>query len=104
MLDGNVCFNTGICATATQGKQEELTRADAKIAELEDQYRDGLITDNEKYQQTVEAWTEATENVSKMVEGVLDPYGSIYTIAKSGATKAKFQQIAASITNLRISQ
>ena len=28
-----------------------------------------------------------------MVEGVLDPFGSIYTIAKSGATKAKFQQI-----------
>jgi DNA-directed RNA polymerase subunit beta' len=28
-----------------------------------------------------------------MVEKVLDPYGSIYTIAKSGATKAKFQQI-----------
>jgi len=28
-----------------------------------------------------------------MVEQTLDPYGSIYTIAKSGATKAKFQQI-----------
>ena len=76
-----------------KGKQEELAKADAKIAELEEQYREGLITDNEKYQQTVEAWNEATENVTKMVEGVLDPFGSIYTIAKSGATKAKFQQI-----------
>ncbi len=76
-----------------KGKQEELAKADAKIAELEEQYRDGLITDNEKYQQTVDAWNVATDNVTKMVEGVLDPYGSIYTIAKSGATKAKFQQI-----------
>jgi DNA-directed RNA polymerase subunit beta' len=76
-----------------KGKQDELEKADAKIAELEEQYRDGLITDNEKYQQTVDAWNEATENITKMVEGVLDPYGSIYTIAKSGATKAKFQQI-----------
>ena len=75
------------------GKQEELAIADAKIAELEEQYRDGLITDHEKYQQTVQAWNEATENVTKMVEATLDPYGSIYTIAKSGATKAKFQQI-----------
>jgi len=75
------------------GKQEELAKADAKIAELEDQYRDGLITENERYQQTVDAWNEATENVTKMVESTLDPYGSIYTIAKSGATKAKFQQI-----------
>ena len=75
------------------GKQDELAKADAKIAELEDQYRDGLITENERYQQTVDAWNEATENVTKMVESTLDPYGSIYTIAKSGATKAKFQQI-----------
>jgi DNA-directed RNA polymerase subunit beta' len=76
-----------------EGKQEELAKADAKIAELEEQYRDGLITDNEKYQQTVDAWNEATDNVTKMVEATLDPYGSIFTIAKSGATKAKFQQI-----------
>src|SRR2546423_1675653 len=75
------------------GKQEELARADAKIAELEEQYREGLITDHEKYQQTVDVWNEATENVTKMVESTLDPFGSIYTIAKSGATKAKFQQI-----------
>ncbi len=75
------------------GKQDELAKADAKISELEDQYREGLITENERYQQTVDAWNEATENVTKMVESTLDPYGSIYTIAKSGATKAKFQQI-----------
>ena len=75
------------------GKTEELAKADAKIAELEEQYREGLITENEKYQQTVDAWNEATDNVTKMVESTLDPYGSIYTIAKSGATKAKFQQI-----------
>ncbi len=74
-------------------KQGELERADAKIAELEEQYREGLITENERYQQTVDAWNEVTENVTKMVESTLDPYGSIYTIAKSGATKAKFQQI-----------
>ncbi|MDQ2904565.1 MAG: DNA-directed RNA polymerase subunit beta' [Ktedonobacteraceae bacterium] len=75
------------------GKQDELVKADAKIAALEEQYRDGLITDHEKYQQTIDAWNEATENVTKMVEATLDPYGSIYTIAKSGATKARFQQI-----------
>ncbi len=80
-------------AKVPEGKQVELAKADAKITELEEQYRDGLITENEKYQQTVDAWNEATDNVTKMVEASLDPYGSIYTIAKSGATKAKFQQI-----------
>ncbi|GCE10382.1 DNA-directed RNA polymerase subunit beta' [Tengunoibacter tsumagoiensis] len=75
------------------GKQEELAKADAKIVELEEQYHDGLITENEKYQQTIVTWSEATDNVTKMVEASLDPFGSIFTIAKSGATKAKFQQI-----------
>jgi len=75
------------------GKQVALKEADEKIAELDEQYRDGLITDQEKYQQTVDIWNEATEKVTEMVEQTLDPYGSIYTIAKSGATKAKFQQI-----------
>src|SRR5579885_1912636 len=76
-----------------EGKQDELAKADARVAELEEQYRDGLITENEKYQQTIDTWNEATENIRKMVANTLDPYGSIYTIANSGATKAKFQQI-----------
>jgi len=79
------------------GKQEELAKADARISELEEQYREGLITDNEKYQQTVDAWNEATENVTKMVESTLDPFGSIYTIAKSGlwaATQMLAQALA----------
>ncbi len=75
------------------GKAVELAIADAKIAELDEQFHDGLITENEKYQQTIAAWNIATDNVQKMVREVLDPYGSIYTIAESGATKAKFQQI-----------
>src|SRR5438874_9595399 len=80
-------------AKVPSGKQEELAKADARITELEEHYREGLITENEKYQQAVDAWNEATENVTRMVEASLDPYGPIYTIAKSGATKAKFQQI-----------
>ncbi len=75
------------------GKAEELAKADAKVAELEEQFHEGLITENERYQQTIVIWNEATDNVQKMVRSVLDPYGSIYTIAESGATKAKFQQI-----------
>ncbi|MBE3558559.1 MAG: DNA-directed RNA polymerase subunit beta' [Ktedonobacteraceae bacterium] len=75
------------------GKAEEIAKADARILELEEQYHEGLITENEKYQQTVDIWTEVGDKVTKMVEASLDPYGSIYTIAKSGATKAKFQQI-----------
>src|SRR5579875_1024983 len=51
-----------------EGKAEELAKADAKIAALEEQYREGLITDFEKYQQTIDIWNEVTENITKMVE------------------------------------
>jgi len=74
-------------------KQDVLAEADAKIAELEEQYRDGLITENERYQQTVDVWNKATDRVTGLVQKSLDPYGSIFTIANSGATKARFQQI-----------
>ena len=80
-------------ARAPIGKQEVLHEADARIGELEEQYREGLMTESEKYQQSVAIWNDATERVTKMVESSLDPYGSIATIARSGATKAKFQQI-----------
>ncbi|MEO7001850.1 MAG: DNA-directed RNA polymerase subunit beta' [Ktedonobacterales bacterium] len=70
-----------------------LAAADVKVVQLEDDYHDGLITDNERYRQAVQIWLDATDKIQKRVQEVLDPYGSIYTIANSGATKAKFQQI-----------
>jgi DNA-directed RNA polymerase subunit beta' len=70
-----------------------LAEADKKVLSLEESYQDGLITDNERYKQTVNIWLDATDQIQKRVQQVLDPYGSIYTIANSGATKAKFQQI-----------
>jgi DNA-directed RNA polymerase subunit beta' len=74
-------------------RQQILEETDARVLELDDQYREGLITENERYQRLVELWNSATDKVTDAVKTVLDPYGSIYTIANSGATKAKFQQI-----------
>ncbi|HST90004.1 MAG TPA: DNA-directed RNA polymerase subunit beta', partial [Ktedonobacterales bacterium] len=74
-------------------REQILSEADTKVTQLEEDFRDGLITDNERYRQVVQIWNDASEAIQKKVQGVLDPYGSIYTIANSGATKAKFQQI-----------
>jgi DNA-directed RNA polymerase subunit beta' len=74
-------------------REDILKAADAKIAQLEDDFRDGLITDQERYRQAVKIWNDATDEIQKLVQKVLDPFGPIYTIANSGATKAKFQQI-----------
>jgi DNA-directed RNA polymerase subunit beta' len=74
-------------------RERILEEADQQIAQLEEDYRDGLITETERYQRSVDRWNRTTDEIQKRVADVLDPYGSIYTIAMSGATKAKFQQI-----------
>ncbi len=74
-------------------REEILKVADEKIEHLVDDFRDGLITDQERYRQAVKIWNDTTDEIQKLVQRVLDPYGPIYTIANSGATKAKFQQI-----------
>ena len=58
-----------------------------RVAEVERQYRRGLITDNERYVKTVELWTEATEEVTEAVSRALDPYSPLGIMVNSGATK-----------------
>jgi DNA-directed RNA polymerase subunit beta' len=74
-------------------REQILDEADKQINQLEEDYRDGLITDTERYQRAVQKWNEVTDRIQERVRQVLDRYGSVYTIADSGATKAKFQQI-----------
>src|SRR5581483_2132311 len=74
-------------------KEEILAQADAEVARIERDYRRGLITDEERYNEVVEVWTRAKEEITKAVEQVLDPYDSVHMMAQSGA-KGNVQQIA----------
>ncbi|MDI7275441.1 MAG: DNA-directed RNA polymerase subunit beta', partial [Anaerolineae bacterium] len=64
-----------------------------RVAEVERQYRRGLITENEQYLKTVELWTEATEEVTSAVSRRLDPRGNIGVMSTSGAVKGGLQPI-----------
>ena len=75
------------------GKSQVLAKTDARIAELSELQATGLITEDERYQQAVTLWNQATETVTALVQRELDPYGNVACIANSGATKAGFQQI-----------
>src|SRR6266700_6053867 len=74
-------------------KHEVLVASDAEAEAVEETYRAGMITAEERYRQLIEVWTRATDAISTKLEAPLDPWGSLATIIKSGATKAKFQQI-----------
>ena len=69
-----------------------LTEADGRVAEVDKQYRRGLITDEERYDQTVEIWNDTTERVTKAVGEALDRFGPVYMMTTSGA-KGNIQQL-----------
>ena len=66
--------------------------ADSKVALLEQQYLDGLITEDERYTNTVQIWTAANDALTKVIEANLRNYGGIYLMATSGA-KGNIAQI-----------
>ncbi len=75
---------------AKQGIMEE---TEALIEEIDAEYNDGLMTEREQYEKTVEAWAEATSRVTDAVQQELDPFGSVHMMAESGASKGSFNQI-----------
>ncbi len=74
-------------------KEGILADADSKVAQVERQFRRGLITDEERYNEVIEIWTQAKEEVTSAVKDALDPYGSVNLMASSGA-KGNVQQIS----------
>src|SRR5438874_4696269 len=74
-------------------KEGILKGADEEVQRIERDYRRGLITDDERYNEVIEVWTKAKDQVTKAVSGVLDPYGPVAMMAQSGA-KGNIQQIS----------
>ncbi len=73
-------------------KVKLLKEADEQLSLIEDQFNHGLIDEDEKYEKTVQVWMEATDKITKDVSRALDPYGSVYMMATSGA-KGNISQI-----------
>jgi DNA-directed RNA polymerase subunit beta' len=69
-----------------------LKESDEKVGLIEDQFNRGLITEGEKYQNIVQVWMEATDKIAEDISRALDPYGSVYMMATSGA-KGNISQI-----------
>ncbi|MFC2000861.1 DNA-directed RNA polymerase subunit beta', partial [Chloroflexota bacterium] len=75
-----------------ESKAQVLEEAEGVVAQIQDQYYRGLITDDERYSSTVEVWTETTDKITDNVSQSLDHYGGVYMMATSGA-KGNISQI-----------
>ena len=83
-------------------KPAELKNAYAEIDKVEKLYRDGVITNNERYQKVVDIWTHATDNIANALYRKLEHNdGSkmanpLFMMVDSGArgNKAQIKQLS----------
>ncbi|HEY32522.1 MAG TPA: DNA-directed RNA polymerase subunit beta' [Dehalococcoidia bacterium] len=73
-------------------KEQLLKEAEEKTATIESQYHRGLIAEDERYDGVVNVWMETTDRVAEATSQSLDPQGSVYMMATSGA-KGNITQI-----------
>ena len=73
-------------------KQEVIEQANDLVQSFEDDYMLGLMTEDERYTHTVNAWTEASDAMEAIVKDEMDSYGGIAVMAVSGA-KGNIAQI-----------
>ncbi len=72
------------------------------VTEFEQQYADGLITQGEKYNKVVDAWSQCTDRVAEAMMKAIsrtregEPVNSVYMMAHSGArgSVAQMKQLA----------
>jgi DNA-directed RNA polymerase subunit beta' len=75
-----------------QTKFQILQEAERVVSQIEDQYENGLITEDERYSRIVDQWTETTDKVTELVSDSLDRHGGVHMMATSGA-KGNISQI-----------
>jgi DNA-directed RNA polymerase subunit beta' len=75
-----------------QSKEEILAGYEERVGNVEQLYERGLITEEERHEQIVNLWTEATEDVAQAMEETLFELNPIFMMANSGA-RGSFKQI-----------
>ena len=92
-------------------KQDIISRAEAEVKEIQQQYSSGLVTAGERYNKVVDIWGKAADDVSKVMMAQLakqkttdrngkeveqESFNSIYMMADSGArgSAAQIRQLA----------
>jgi DNA-directed RNA polymerase subunit beta' len=75
-------------------ERTDILRSAEEIVERADRdFRRGLLTEEERYQITIDEWNQAKERLQSRIQEALDPYGPIAVMAISGSTKGGFGPI-----------
>jgi DNA-directed RNA polymerase subunit beta' len=66
-------------------KGEIIERANKDNAVVEDQYANGLLTEDERYKKVVEIWSRVKHEVSQLLPETLDREGPVFSMIDAGA-------------------
>lgn len=66
-------------------KAKYIKETEEKIEKITKQYKRGLISDEERYNSVIAAWTEASENITRALINNLDRFNPVYMMSQSGA-------------------
>ncbi|MFO7741958.1 MAG: DNA-directed RNA polymerase subunit beta' [Anaerolineae bacterium] len=75
-------------------KEAILAKTEDTVAEVERQYRRGLLTEEEQYTRTVELWSRARERVADVVARAQPESSTVSVMARSGASKGGYGPIS----------
>jgi DNA-directed RNA polymerase subunit beta' len=78
--------------TTPEGKGKIIAEHERRADKVESQYRKGIITEDERRQELIEIWTEASDKVRDEMVASFDQLNPIYMMANSGA-RGNIQQI-----------
>jgi len=68
-----------------EGKARILEDYEGRAAKIQGQYDKGLITDDERRQELIEVWTQATDEVAKAMQENFTPSNPLFRMVGSGA-------------------
>jgi DNA-directed RNA polymerase subunit beta' len=82
--------------TVPPEKKELIAETEKKVVSIENMYRRGMITDDERYRLVVAEWEKTTKDVTDALQNVLDEFNPIYMMANSGArgSMAQIRQLS----------
>ena len=90
-------ITVAVCdATIPPEKKEIIDSAEKLIDVVYDQFKNGLLSDGERYNAVLKTWAKATEDVSVALQKNLDRYNPIFMMADSGArgSMSQIRQLA----------
>jgi DNA-directed RNA polymerase subunit beta' len=67
------------------GKPELIKQGRDEVDEAQNQYEEGLLTGDERYQKVIEIWTRIKDEVTKLSQKSLPLEGPVYSMINSGA-------------------